>query len=403
MTELRRVDVKYADSPNLDAFSRLRVSDSMTVFDSTFQYDVQPLIYYTKTANGGTVTHSPDISSVTLTLDGTASGEATIQSKEYHKYVPGKSHLIVMTQVLGAATASVVKRVGYFDDDDGIFLEQNGTTDVAVVRRTSTSGSPVNNRVVQADWNQDKLDGSGPSGITLDLSKAALLLIDLQWLGSGRVRIGFGIDGHVVYCHEFLSANILILPYLKTGNLPNRWEMTGDAAETMIATCCSIQSEGGTEGFAYVFAYDRASITAANGSQTHAFSIRPKALFNSITNRAIISPFEFACLVTGNSPVLVEVYYNTTVGGAPSWGDMDASFSALQVDTAGTPSGGLKVHSFFIPATNQARGAVSDVFTHRYPLTLDMPGTGFTNMTIYVEGQGGTSACRPGVLWREVR
>lgn len=53
------IDVQLGDSANLDGFSRLRTSDPDTVFDSTFQYDLQPLLYEQVTANGGASTCYP--------------------------------------------------------------------------------------------------------------------------------------------------------------------------------------------------------------------------------------------------------------------------------------------------------------------------------------------------------
>lgn len=404
---LRQVDIKFADSGALDAFARLRVSQPNTLFDSVFHYDLQPLIYYTSTANGGTVTHDPDLSGAVLALDGTASGSAIIQSKAYHRYIPGKSSLIAMTTTFGAAAVDVVRRAGYFDTSDGIFLEQNENTDVAFVRRTSTSGSPADNRVVQSAWNLDRLDGSGvtnPSGLTLDLAKDQILIFDMQWLGMGRVRAGFSIDGRFVYAHEFLSANTLSVPYMKTASLPLRWQITGDAAADMLAVCGTVQSEGGGEShLGYQFSYPSASVTAGSGTQTYAFSLRPKATFNSITNRIPIRLLQFGCCVSGVNPVLVEVYYDTTVGGSPSWADVDGTYSAVQVDTAGTPSGGVRILSFVAGAAAAADVNQTHDFDARYPLALSIDGSGYTNLTVYVTGLGGSSACYPTALWEELR
>lgn len=146
-------------------------------------------------------------------------------------------------------------------------------------------------------------------------------------------------------------------------------------------------------------------VTAANGTATYAFSVRPAPTFNAITNRALLRPLAFDCLVTGNYPVLVEVYHGTTVGGTPSWAAMNSS-SALQVDTAGTPSGGVKVASFWAPgstASSASRQSVEKSYTARYPLTLNIAGTGYTNLTVYVTAIGGTSTCYPGLAWEEVR
>lgn len=404
MSYLRYVDAAIRDGANLDAFSRLRTSNIDTIFDSSFQYDLQPLIYQALTANSGTIVHDANKVSAAVSTAASAGSSAILQSKQYHRYIPGKSQLIVQTQVVGAAVANVVKRCGYFDENNGIFLEQNGTTDVAFVRRTKVSGSIVDNRVVQASWNLDPLNGSGPSGLTLNLSKASILIMDLQWLGMGRVRIGFDINGQIVYAHQFLNANVLDVPYMQTANLPVRWEVAGNGIATMYATCASVNSEGGADKFfGYEFAYNRAVVTAGSATQTYAFSVRPRATFNSITNRMWIRPLSFDCMVTGNNPVLVEIYYGTAIAGTPSWGDAAGTSAGLEVDTAGTPSGGVKVAAFWSPATSQQKSAADRNFSARYPLTLDIAGTGYNHITVYVTAYGGTSTCYPGVCWEEVR
>jgi len=402
------LNIAFGDGANLDAFSRLRVSDPVTIFDSNFQYNLAPLIYQQVVAGAGTVAHSPNNSSAVLSVTGTGGDSAILQSKAYHRYIPGKSQLVILTTVLGAAAANVRKRVGYFDNNDGIFLEQNGTTDVAFTLRTSTSGAPSDaNRVTQTNWNIDPLNGTGRSGLILDLSKAQIVVFEFQWLGMGRARVGFDINGRIYMVHQFLNANNLSTVYMRTANLPTRWSISesgGVGVGTMLATCASVQSEGGA-GYhtGYQFAYDRASVTAASGVQTYAFSIRAKSTFNSIANRMFLKILKMHCLVTGADPVIMEAYYNTTVGGAPSWTDLEATYSGLQVDTAGTPSGGFKVGSIRVPATSQVDGAVSEEFAARFPVVLDYAGTGYYIMTFYVTGIGGASACRPGIHWEEVR
>lgn len=398
------LNVAFGDSANLDGFSRLRISNPDTIFDSTFQYTLQPLIFETVTANGGNVAHSPADASASLTLNGTASGSAILQSKEYHRYLPGKSQLVLITGVLGTAVSGVTKRVGLFDANDGIFFEQNGTTDYAFVQRTSTGGSPSDaNRVARSSWNIDPLDGTGRSGLNINLTKNYILIIELQWLGNGRVRVGFDVNGRIYMVHQFLNAFNLSTVYMRTANLPIRWSISGGTAASCLATCASVQSEGGSGNFlSYQFAYNRAVVTAANGTATYAFSIRPAPTYNSITNRSRIVPTTFNCLVTGNYPVLVEVYYGTAVGGSPSWAAMNA-YSALQVDTAGTPSGGVKVSSFWVAASAQSKESAARSFSARYPLTLDVAGTGYNMMTVYVTAIGGTSTCYPGMIWEEVR
>jgi hypothetical protein len=334
-----------------------------------------------------------------------------MQSKVYHRYVPGKSQLIVMTQIVGAAVANVVKRIGYFDANDGLFLEQNGTTDVAFVRRTKTSGSVVDNRYVQSAWNLDRLNGTGvvnPSGITLNLSNAQILIIDFQWLGVGRVRFGFDIGGKIVYCHEVLNANVLTLPYMKTGDLPVRWEIAGNGVATLKAVCASVSSEGGLEADqGYQFGRSSGVITAASGTRTHILSIRSAATINSIVNRIQIRPTQIGFLVTGNKPVLVEVIIDSTVTGG-SWVANDSTYSVAEYNITGTytASSGIVVANFFVASLNA--GSATETTTNlramsRTAICLDPAGANPNNLTVVASGLGGTSDCYGDIQWQEIR
>lgn len=398
-----------ARSPNLDAFSRLRVSDGIGIFDSTFQYDLQPVIFHNFTSNGATITHNKNIVSAALNVGTVNGATAIVQSKQYHRYTPGKSSLVAMTQIPGVATTNVRKRFGYFDGDNGLFFEQNGTEDIAVVRRTKTSGVIVDNRVIQENWNIDKLDGSGnsrnPSGITLDLSKAQILILDFQWLGMGRVRIGFDINGSIIYCHEFLNANNLDVPYMQTGNLPIRWEVanTGTSAGAiMYATCCSVQSEGGFEADrGYYYSANTPVAITASTTRTHLLSIRPATGFRGQVNRIQIQVHDMTVLA-GNNPVLIETWYNPTLAGG-AWNSADAN-SAVEWGTGQTISAlGIKTNSIYLASTAATRGHESnEVSSFRYPIVLDLTGLNPTPYTITATSTATTSACYAGMEWAEL-
>lgn len=397
--------VSISDGANLDAFSRLRVSEPVGVFDSTFQYDLQPVLFYQTVANGGAVAHSAANASAVLSLAGTAGGSAILQSKAYHRYIPAKSQLVAITGTFGAAVPGVVRRVGYFDASDGVFFEQTAAGAHRLVRRTSTSGSPVDNGVEQASWNLDKLDGKGPSRHTFDPTKNYILVIDLQWLGMGRVRVGFDIGGQIVYCHEFLNAQVLTTVYMRTANLPVRWETSGDAAASMLATCSAVISEGGREqdrGFPFSSS-NTTAITAASGARTALMCLRPAATFNSIVNRIQIALDEFAALVTGNNPVKLELLYGATVSGG-SWAVTDAS-SAAEINLGATyGSGGTVIGSLYVPATAANKFAQQQALpAARLPITLDPAGANPRVVALVATGLGGTSATWGRLSWRELR
>lgn len=351
------------DSASHDAFGRHRVSSPLTIFEVQHQYNEQPLIWNDATVGGGTVTHLPDESSVRLRV-GTASGDQVVRrTKRNFRYLPGKSQLIYLTSNMGAAKTNVSQRIGYFDDNDGIFFEQTGSG-ISVVRRTSTSGSVVNNSVPQASWNIDTLDGNGPSGLTIDPSLVQIFVIDLQWLGAGRVRVGVDIGGAVIYCHEFLHANILGTVYMKTANLPISYEIenTGTTASNtdMIVTCCAVISEGGIEKEGYPFSVNNGTTAISVTTRRAILSIRRKSTFNSLTNNGLVLPSSHL-VFSGSENVFYEIVHGGTLGGTPSWTSVDPD-SIVEYDVAGTTvTGGKVIDSGYIPATSQGNSVIAGV------------------------------------------
>lgn len=392
------------DGVNLDAFSRLRVSHPEYVFDGQFTYNLLPLLYEPITANGGAIAHDATNRCADLTLNGTASGSAVMQTYEHFQYQPGRSQLIFCTFNMNAQTAGVTKFAGYSDGVNGVEFQATGTALQFMLRSTTGAGDET---VTQANWNVDKLDGTGPSHLTLDITKAQIMVIDIQALYVGRVRVGFDIGGNVIVAHEFYHANLLTNPYVATANLPIRVGMTGGTAATMQFICCSVISEGGNSNqLGYGFA-QAASVTAASGARTHMLSLQPKPTFNSITNRARLRFTDLDLLVTGNSPILWELCIGDVLTGTTTFNDVNATYSAMQYNTAGTTSGApaIVVASGYVGATATVRGVTQFNVDNRYPITLDAAGAARTNgrLTLLVTGLGGTSACRATVSWKEVR
>ena len=146
--------------------------------------------------------------------------------------------------------SGIITRMGLFDDNNGIFLQRSNNT-ISLVVRSNVSGSPSDsNYATQANWNIDKMDGTGLSGLTLDFSKSQILTFDFEWLGVGCVRVGFVVDGNVFYCHQFNHANNITGVYMSTPNLPLRYQIenTGSGiASSIECICCAVLSEGEIE------------------------------------------------------------------------------------------------------------------------------------------------------------
>ena len=169
------LDLRMVDGipTHRDAFGRFRVSQATSIFESKNLYTNDTLLWEESNNLSGASTYLPNESSISLSVPTTNGAYAIRQTYRYFNYVPGKSHLIVMTGNFQGAVTNVTKRIGYFDTNNGLFFEVTGGG-IGVVKRSKVTGSIVDTRIEQVDWNVDSLDGGGPSGIVLDISKAQI-------------------------------------------------------------------------------------------------------------------------------------------------------------------------------------------------------------------------------------
>ena len=243
--------VQASTGTNGDAFGRLRTSSPFTLFDSQHRYQENDK-WDTAINAGGTSTYVANESCVNLTVPVTSGAYVYRETKRVFPYQPGKSLLAMSSFVFAAAQTNLRQRVGYFGTENGVYLEQDGDT-VYFVLRSSVSGSVVNTRIAQSDWNYDKFDGTGLSGRDLDLSKAQIVWFDLEWLGVGDVRCGFIVEGRFSLAHTFHSDNVNSTTYMTTAVLPLRQEIENTGVLSTGATakqiCNTVASEGGYQGF----------------------------------------------------------------------------------------------------------------------------------------------------------
>jgi len=103
----------------------------------------------------------------------------------------------------------------------------------------------VDTRIAQSQWNLDKCDGTGPSGFILDTGKMNMYYMDYSWYGAGFIRYGFReANGNIVYCHKFINNNVNTEAFMRSGNLPARYESNTIPKYTFITA--SLNSGDGT-------------------------------------------------------------------------------------------------------------------------------------------------------------
>jgi len=368
---------------NLDAFGRLRVSEPFTLFDSQNRYVEDDQFSSSTTGAGSSVTFATNESSVNMNV-GTVSGGKTVrQTFRRMPYQPGKSMLILTTFCMNVAKANLRQRVGYFDENNGIYLEQNGTSEPSFVVRTNTSGSPVNtNSASQSNWNGDKLDGTGPSGYDLNLETVQIFWSDIEWLGVGNVRCGFVINGEFIICHTFQCANQTgkTKVYMETAILPVRYEIentdtTADAS-TLKQICSTVISEG---GYQQTVQDTIARRTAILGTISTTFLPLVSIRLKSTAAGAVVLLNRVNVLPTTNQSYEICIMKNSTLTGA-SWTSLSTNMEYDVTATAMTTSVDGIYQNDYVTSSAQGRAvlAAPTGYNFAYQLGTSLAGVSDT-------------------------
>jgi hypothetical protein len=391
---------------SVDAFGRLRVSQPFTLFDSSHRYRDNNLWATSNTSNT-TIVFSENEGLVNLNVDTTANSEIIRETTKVFSYQPGKSLLIFTTFVFAPAKTNLRQRVGYYGANNGMYLEQTNST-INFVERSLVTGSMSEVRVAQADWNVDKMDGTGPSGRTLDLSKAQILWMDVEWLGLGSVRMGFVIDGEFVLCHTFHHANRVTTTYITTASLPLRYEIKNTGVTTSNSTikqiCSSVISEGGYElnglqqGIGNVVGTPT-DLTNA-GTYYNLISIRLKTThLDAIVILSAISLLG----ITNNAIYNWQVRASATTTGG-TWVSAGAN-SAVEYKLDGaTVSGGRILASGFSTATTQSSVPIDILKEALFKFQLERDGLAGTpyELTLCCASDTAGADIYAGMDWEEI-
>lgn len=403
-------NISFGDSPSLDAFGRLRISNPLTLFASQFTYNLNPLLFEQITnGTGATITHDTTNRCALMTFSSTPTGgKSYMQSFEYIPYQPSKSQTVFVTFNFKEGVSNVLKFAGLSDGVNGFEFQLNGTTKQFKIYSGTSLGDET---VTQSNWNIDKLDGTTASGINLDITKTQILVFDFQALYVGRVRMGFDIDGQIVYAHEFKHSNLALYPYIQTANLPVRCGMTctGTVSTTMNFVCCAVVSEGGAEdvnSFGYSFQQESGAINIGT-TPTHILSLRPRTTFNSITNRIRVAYIDVEIFNNGNQPVIWQLLVGQAITGTTTFNNVNTTYSSVEYNILGTISGApsIVIDGGYAPSSGSTKTAVNNSISSRYPITLDAAGAhrSLGTLTLVATSISGTQSCYGAVKFREIR
>lgn len=350
---LQKIVGRLEDSLSGDLFGRTKISQPTTLFDSSHVYQDYGEFANSTSGAGASVGYLVNQSAVTLNV-GTVSGEYVYrETKKVFTYQPGKSLQVLQTFAFNPAKTNLRQRAGYFSAENGMYLEQDGS-EIYLVKRSYISGSVVNTRVAQSQWNRDPLNGSGPSGLVLDLSKSQILFSEYEWLGVGSVIMGFVINGNPIVVHQFDNANVNSSVYITTATLPVRYEIenTGATASssTMKQICVSVLSNGGYEKKSVQGIVRRTTAVAA----TVAGTIYPLVSIRLASDRlnAVVLPSQYHLQPMSSGSYEYLLIKNGTLTGA----SYDTTkFPNVDFDVAATAiSGGTIIEHGYFDASAQA-------------------------------------------------
>jgi len=361
-----------------DAFGRLRVSNPTALFDSKQLHSNLPLFYDDQEVSGTATTSTWSQARASSTISvGASAGRRVRQTFMRFNYQPGKSQLILATGVLIASGggSGIKSSFGYYDDNNGVFV-QNINDEIGFVVRSSVTGAVVDDRVTQANWNGDKLDGTGPSGIIFDATQAQIFWTDLEWLGVGTVRVGFVINGQFILCHSFHHANTINSIYMSTPNLPIRYEIENDGTGSPTSLehiCSTVMSEGGSQatGQLHSIVTSNSRVATTTGVTTALIGIRLK----TTAQDTHIDLKQLSVLNDTRNPFEWSVWINPTVAGAVTWNShADSNIESFFGATTNTITGGHEIAiGLMSPFSNQG-GAVSTELSNAIRLGASIAG-----------------------------
>ena len=392
----------------IDAFGRIRVSNPETIFDSKLLWDKKPLFWSEAITNGSgnaTSTHSTAIPGVTMHVE---AGDTIIrQTKTHWIYQAGKSQRGLFTGVLEKAGGGtgVWAAIGSFTATGGVFCELDGTTLGVTVRNGSTDVT-----VAQANFNIDKLDGTGRSGYTINPAKAQIFFIEFEWLGVGDIWFGVVANGEVYYAHQVKNANALIAAYMATPNLPVRYEIsTTTATADMVQICSTVQSEGGLSMRGIDIEQSTGTTPLVNAVTANTIYAICGIRLKSTHLDANVFLQNVAAFNTAAANYHYFVAVNPTVAGALTWTGVAHSAVEFATTAGADPSAETVTAAswdfryfmgYQVASGNQAKSAISETSASVYRLGSTIAGVADTHILCVQPTANSDIAAALG--WREL-
>lgn len=399
-------------SSSIDSKGRLKVQTQQTIFFNTFQYGKETDVWDESTANGGTATFDSTVSQVRMAVTNQAGSKVIRQTRNVQRYTPGRTQTVAFAVRLQTPVTGIRRRFGMFDGNDGFFFEDCGTVDAttgepqyACVIINSDGATPTVERIYRKDWNGDKLDGNGPSGIVANPQAQQLVMVDYEWYGAGSVTFSFVINGLPRVIHTVNNGNRLQTAWCKTPFLPIRLELenlTGVAGtHYMWQGSNSILAEGSVEklGIAESILTPLAGINMPSSNTFYPIvSLRLK----STALTGIVLPTYFQASTIDNTDIYYKLIRNATVNG--TWVDHPDTnaFTQYNYTSTGAITDGIELSSGIITSGGGFAAVRVDSDTV-YQIGRGSLGTVSDTLTLAIAAKNANKNAVASMTWIEQR
>lgn len=344
------------------------------------------------TASTSTSNYNVQLNGVTTNVTATNNGSTVKTAYEIAQgtYPGWDAYQVGSTVVF--INASAAARSGTYS------LAQSGagTPAAGSFAQTLPGAASTDTWIAQSAWNGDKLDGTGPSGVTLDPSKGNVYEIGIQYLGFGDITFrveaasGDGNNPDFVTVHTIAYPNTSTSTSITQPSFPFTMEAYSAGSTTNVS--CFVGSFAGFIEGEKLLHGPRVSPSANSAAVTTTnnyclFTVMNPRVFGGRANQAVLNILSFIPAHDDTTPIVYKLIRNATLAGTPNFA-VYSSDVPLLLDTAATQATTTRASQVFHTQWVAASSSVPFHFSENQDLTIQ-PGE---TVTVTATTTAGTSA-----------
>jgi hypothetical protein len=336
------VNNKLSVNVPITAQGLLSTSSDVPLVQLDFSYLLNSETSQSNNVASGTVTLSNNFA--VISSGAALNSVGSLNSKRFVKYRMGQGIIMSAFTIFSPGITGNTQLIGMGNSNDGIFYGYNGSN-FGVMRRYNS----IDTWILQNNWNIDKFDGTGPSGMNVNYQLGNNYIIQEQWpFGVVNFYIQEEKTGSRYLAHKLSVINNSLTTLTQTPVYP----LIVSSSNSSSSSNVRIQLAGITasvEGIPRIlgprFGDDNTKSLNTN-TYINILTIKNKTIFNSKPNYISLSLKNLAG-GTDNRQAVVTLFRNAIVGGTKIFNDVDTTRSIAQTDFSGTTvTGGTQLHTF---------------------------------------------------------